>query len=98
METRRSAIKAVLFDAAGPLLHLPKGVGYHYALVGNRIGLHLEVLAVERAFRRAWMEMPARPTTGLPREDDDKGWWRELVERVFDQVAPETQELDRDAF
>jgi putative hydrolase of the HAD superfamily len=30
--------------------------------------------------------------------DDDKGWWRELVDRVFDEVAPQTKDLDRDAF
>ncbi len=42
--------------------------------------------------------MPARPAIEGPREDDDKGWWRELVDRVIDQVAPGTSELDRDAF
>ena len=41
---------------------------------------------------------PARPAIDGPREDDDKGWWRELVNRVLDQVAPGTAELDRDAF
>jgi putative hydrolase of the HAD superfamily len=42
--------------------------------------------------------MPARPTIDGPREDDDKGWWRELVDQVIDQVAPRTEDLDRDAF
>ena len=31
-------------------------------------------------------------------ENDDKGWWRELVGRVIDQVAPSLSELDRDNF
>src|SRR5206468_8119397 len=31
-------------------------------------------------------------------ENDDKGWWRELVDHVFDQVAPSVNELDRDNF
>ena len=97
MENDSSAIKAIFFDAAGTLFHLPKGVGYHYALVANRMGLPLEASAADRAFRRAWSEMPTRPVTGLPREDDDKGWWRELVERVFAQASPETKEMDRDA-
>ena len=42
--------------------------------------------------------MPARPAIGGPREDDDKEWWRELVNRVLGLVAPGTGELDRDAF
>ena len=42
--------------------------------------------------------MPPRDTTRVPREDDDKGWWRDLVDRVIDDVAPATHELDRDAF
>ncbi|MFN2507576.1 MAG: HAD-IA family hydrolase [Chthoniobacterales bacterium] len=91
-------LKAIFFDAAGTLFYLPKGVGYHYALVGNRMGLALDPGALDLAFKRTWNAMPARLTTGSPRDDDDKSWWRELVDRVFDLVAPETRELDRDAF
>ena len=42
--------------------------------------------------------MPRRPAIDGPRENDDKGWWRELVGRVFDQIAPSISELDRDNF
>ncbi len=28
-------LKTIFFDAAGTLIHLPKSVGYHYALVGE---------------------------------------------------------------
>ncbi len=42
--------------------------------------------------------MPLRPATGEARADDDKGWWRELVERVLDHVAPAIEPLDRDNF
>lgn len=90
--------KAIFFDGAGTLIHLPKSVGYHYALVGERIGLALDAAALDRAFTACWKEMPARPAIEGPREDDDKGWWRELVDQVIDQVAPRTSELDRDAF
>jgi putative hydrolase of the HAD superfamily len=62
------------------------------------MGLALEAAALDRAFGACWKAMPARPNTGSPREDDDKGWWAELVNRVFDQVAPQTKDLDRDAF
>ncbi|MFL6540374.1 MAG: HAD family hydrolase, partial [Chthoniobacterales bacterium] len=93
-----ATLKLILFDGAGTLFHLPRGVGYHYALVGQRVGLSLHAHALDEAFAQAWYAMPARATTGEPREDDDKGWWRELVERVFDRVAPQTRDLDRDNF
>lgn len=91
-------LKAIFFDAAGTLFHLPKGVGYHYAIAGNDVGLKLDAAAVDRAFAAAWKQMPRRATTRMPREDDDKGWWRDLVDRVMNDVAPQTHELDRDAF
>ena len=39
-----------------------------------------------------------RPATGKPREDDDKGWWHDLVNRVLEEVAPDMKDLDRDNF
>jgi putative hydrolase of the HAD superfamily len=91
-------MKAIFFDAAGTLIHLPKSVGFHYALVGQRVGLALDAAALDRAFTACWKRMPARPAIDGPREDDDKGWWRELVDQVIGQVARGTSELDRDAF
>lgn len=92
------APKAIFFDAAGTLFHLPRGVGHHYCIAARQVGLELDARAVDHAFAAAWKAMPPRETTRAPREDDDKGWWRELVDRVMDQVAPATHELDRDAF
>jgi len=90
--------RAIFFDAAGTLFHLPRGVGHHYCIAARHVGLQLDEQAVNRAFASAWGAMPPRETTREPREDDDKGWWRELVERVLNEVAPATQDLDRDAF
>ncbi|MDP9004963.1 MAG: HAD-IA family hydrolase [Verrucomicrobiota bacterium] len=97
-KNKRTVIKAIFFDAAGTLIHLPQSVGSHYALVGKRVGLTLDGAALDDAFTACWKEMPLRPAVDGPREDDDEGWWRELVYRVIDRVAPETRELDRDAF
>jgi putative hydrolase of the HAD superfamily len=91
-------IKAILFDAAGTLFYLTKTVGDHYAYVSREIGLDLDAQQLDRAFHTAWQQMPRRAATDGPRENDDKGWWRELVGRVFDQVAPSLSELDRDNF
>jgi len=89
---------AILFDAAGTLFFLTKTVGDHYAYAGSEVGLNLDAQQLERAFHAAWQQMPGRPAINGPRENDDKGWWRELVGRVFDQVVPSLSELDRDNF
>jgi putative hydrolase of the HAD superfamily len=91
-------IRAILFDAAGTLFYLTKTVGDHYAYVGREVGLDLEGQQLERAFHAAWQQMPRRLAIERPRENDDKEWWRELVDRAFDQVAPSLSEFDRDNF
>jgi len=91
-------IRAILFDAAGTLFFLTKTVGDHYAYVGREVGLDLDTQKLERAFHTAWKQMPQRPAIDGPRQNDDKDWWRELVGRVFDQVAPALSEFDRDIF
>jgi putative hydrolase of the HAD superfamily len=91
-------IRAILFDAAGTLFYITKTVGAHYAYVGREVGLELDAQQLERAFHAAWQQTPRRPAIDGPRQDDDKGWWRELVGRVIDQVAPSLSELDRDNF
>lgn len=90
--------KAIFFDAAGTLIHLSGSVGEHYALVAARQGLTLDAGRLDEAFREVWKAMPARPATGEPRPDDDRGWWRELVERVLDRTSPRIDPLDRDTF
>jgi putative hydrolase of the HAD superfamily len=91
-------IKAIFFDAVGTLFYLTKTVGDHYALVGCEVGLNLDAEKLDRAFVAAWNKMPTRPAIAGPREDDDKGWWRELVELIFADVAPAVNEFDRDNF
>jgi putative hydrolase of the HAD superfamily len=90
--------KAIFFDAAGTLFYLPRGVGYHYALVASELGLKWESAQLDRAFQNAWNAMPRREPINGPREDDDKDWWRQLVDRVLEEVAPSMNELDRDNF
>jgi putative hydrolase of the HAD superfamily len=91
-------IEAILFDAAGTLFYLKKTVGDHYACIGRKVGLDLDAQQLERAFHSAWRQMPRRPAIDGPRQNDDKAWWRELVGRVFAEVAPSLGELDRDNF
>jgi putative hydrolase of the HAD superfamily len=91
-------IKAIFFDAVGTLFCLTGTVGDHYALVGSEVGLTLDARQLDRAFYKAWKQMPQRTAIDGPRPDDDKGWWHELVNLVLDQVAPSLSEFDRDNF
>jgi putative hydrolase of the HAD superfamily len=91
-------IKAIFFDAVGTLFHLTKSVGEHYAFVGNDVGLKLDPQALDRAFFAAWKKMPPRAAIDGPRENDDKDWWRDLVDLVLNDVAPSLAALDRDNF
>jgi len=90
--------RAIFFDAVGTLFQLNGTVGDHYALVGREVGLQLDADNLDRGFLAAWKRMPVRAAIGGPRDDDDKGWWRDLVEMIFDDVAPHIADLDRDNF
>lgn len=90
--------KAIFFDAAGTLFHLPRGVGFHYALIASELGLKWDAARLDRAFNNAWNAMPPRGPSDGPRENDDKDWWRALVDLVLNEVAPSLNELDRDNF
>ncbi len=97
-KNKEKSVKAIFFDAVGTLFRLTRSVGDHYATVGREVGLDLNAQKLERAFHTAWNKTPQRAPIDGPRENDDKGWWRELVDLVLDQVAPSLNELDRDNF
>jgi putative hydrolase of the HAD superfamily len=77
--------QVIFFDAAGTLIHLPKGVAHHYRQVARRWSIELDQQRVDLAFKQAWKELPPPLETGCARPDDDKGWWRALVRQVFDR-------------
>ncbi len=79
--------RAIFFDAAGTLFHLPRGVGWHYREVARRHGAELDEAALTAAFRAVWKEAPPPHETRTMRADDDRGWWQELVVRVLDKIS-----------
>lgn len=89
--------KAVLFDAAGTLFHLPRGVGWHYADVARRHGVTLIEEDLDQAFRAAWKSQPRLPETRIPRGEDEREWWRTLVSRVLDDCGV-SDGMDRPAY
>ncbi|MGH7982718.1 MAG: HAD-IA family hydrolase [Candidatus Udaeobacter sp.] len=97
-KNKEGSLKAIFFDAVGTLFYLNGTVGDHYALVGSEVGLDLDARQLERAFHAAWKKMPQRAAIDAPRENDDKGWWRDLVDLILEQVTPSLSEFDRDNF
>ena len=90
-------VKVIFFDATGTLIHLPRGVGFHYADVAARFGWNADADVIGKTFRALWSEMPPPETTREPKPDDDRGWWRELVSRVLDRSeAP--ADFDREGY
>jgi len=82
-----SAPEIIFFDAAGTLIHLPRGVAFHYGQVALRHGLDVPEATWAAAFRAAWKAAPAREATRQPRPEDDAGWWRQIVDHVLDQCS-----------
>ena len=91
-------IRVIFFDAVGTLIHLPRGVGHHYGIVARGHGRQVADGAWNAAFHIAWNEMPSPAASNVPRADDDKSWWRELVGRVLDACLPSGDGFDREAY
>ena len=89
--------EVIFFDAAGTLLHLPRGVGWHYRDVALRHGVNLGEDELNRTFRAVWRTVAAPPETRVSRADDDREWWRALVCRVLD-ACDASVGLDRAAY
>jgi putative hydrolase of the HAD superfamily len=79
-----SSPRIIFFDAAGTLLHLPRGAAWHYLDVARRHGWKTDEPRLAKAFGRAFRELPPPITTRAPRPDDDRAWWQALVWRVLD--------------
>ncbi len=80
--------QAIFFDATDTLIYLPRSVGAHYHDIALEFGADLGEDDLNQAFRRAWKEAPARLALGRSRPDDDKDWWRTLVDRVLELTLP----------
>jgi putative hydrolase of the HAD superfamily len=85
------AIRAVLFDATGTLIHLAEPVGATYRRIARRYGIEHSETSLDRAFRRSLALAPACvfPGSGSRSavEAKERQWWREVVRKTF---APTT--------
>ncbi len=76
-------IRVVFFDAGGTLIRTAAPVGHYYALVASHYGLHADEEALQKGFKRAWLEMKPRDPVQGARVMDDQAWWKGLVRRSW---------------
>ncbi len=81
-------INVVFFDAVGTLIRLKEPVGVTYSAISGRHGVALDPDRLEAAFRIEWARCPAPFHEGAA-PDDDREWWRGLVNRVFETAGIE---------
>ena len=82
-----SRFKAIFFDAAGTLIGVREAVGETYARHARKHGVEVGPAAAMRGFRSAWKRLPQPQHGGVPAEDDERGWWREVVRLSFAEAA-----------
>lgn len=90
MADRSVPVRAVLFDAAGTLLHVCPSVGAIYAEEAGRFGVDASADTIDAAFRSAWRALRPYADGGSPfhtSEAVEHAWWRGLVERVFAEAC-----------
>ena len=83
--------KAVFFDAAGTLFESVRPVAATYAETAQRYGKSVSLEEVSRRFQHCFATAPplAFPQLGGERlEDLERGWWREVVRRMFEPAGP----------
>ena len=60
-------INVIFFDATQTLIYLPASVGENYRKIALEFGVDLDAAHLDRAFRQAWKESPARVASGQSR-------------------------------
>jgi putative hydrolase of the HAD superfamily len=83
-------IEAVLFDAAGTLLHVTPSVGHVYAREAAACGVHCDPDALDAAFGAVWRARreAARHGDPVPWSDPvERAWWRDIVVDVFTRAG-----------
>lgn len=92
---------AVLFDAAGTLIHLDEPVGETYARIARRHGVDVAPGRLAAAFGEALRSPPPMVFPGRPRDEviaRERAWWRRLVRDVFRRAGAEARFADFERF
>jgi len=83
-----SKIKAIFFDAGGTLLYPYPSVGSVYAKVAQKYGCRVSERWVQKRFDRLWPRLNIPSLRRYSSEEDERFWWRNLVEVLFGPKMP----------
>lgn len=88
-------IKVVTFDAAGTLIYLADSPGKTYAETALQFGYAFDPKLMQTAFLRAWNAAKRPAEIFGPRQDDGKGWWRDLVYSTLQHAGYSVEPFDQ---
>jgi putative hydrolase of the HAD superfamily len=72
-------IRAIVFDVGGTLIYPADPVGETYAKFARKCGVRLSPEATETAFREAFRSSSPRAKGAVPRDGNDRAWWKQVV-------------------
>jgi putative hydrolase of the HAD superfamily len=88
-------VRAIVFDVGGTLLYPADPVGETYAKFARKFGVKLSPETTETAFREAFRSLSPRGKGSVPRDGDDRAWWKQVVAKsVLDKAFPEAAAFD----
>jgi putative hydrolase of the HAD superfamily len=83
-------IRAVVFDVGGTLIYPADPVGETYAKFARKYGVKLSPEATETAFREAFRSCSPRAKGAVPRDGNDRAWWKQVVAKsTIDKAFPD---------
>jgi len=83
-------IRAIVFDVGGTLVYPASPVGETYAKYARKFGVKLSPEATETAFREAFRSLSPRAKGAVPRNGDDRAWWKQVVAKsMLDKSFPD---------
>jgi putative hydrolase of the HAD superfamily len=83
-------IRAIVFDVGGTLIYPADPVGETYARFARKRGVKLAPEATTTAFREAFKSCSPRPKGAVPRNGDDRVWWKQVVAKsMIDKSFPD---------
>jgi putative hydrolase of the HAD superfamily len=83
-------IRAIVFDAGGTLVYPADPVGETYARFARKRGVKLAPEATMTAFREAFKSCSPRAKGAVPRDGNDRTWWKQVVAKAtIDKAFPD---------
>jgi|SRR5580658_8309562 putative hydrolase of the HAD superfamily len=82
-----SRIRAIVFDVGGTLLYPADPVGETYARFARAHGVKIQAAAATAAFSQAFKNGSSGPKRKVPRNGDDREWWKQVVRRSLPEQA-----------